>query len=284
VLPESPKVHLERSGSQRWLVVNDKVEKVWPQVLAFWQENGFEIKTENMQAGIIETEWNENRAKIPMDGLRKYIGKLIDSLYDSGERDMYHVRLERSKDGNSTEIYLSQYGKEEILTADKVNTKWQSRPNDPELEATMLQMLMAKLAGADVQAQAQIEVASSAGAASVRRLETLTNGSKVILLSQPFDRSWRTVGLALEHEGFLIEDKDRANGVYFVHVEEAAKDKGLLDKLAFWRKEDSVKPLRYQVTVHESKDGCEVAANNGSGESTPNSQRIIDSLYKALGK
>jgi len=284
VLPESKSVRLERNGTQRWLVVDGKAENVWPLIKAFWQENGFVIRTENPQAGIIETDWAENRSRIPVTGLRSILGKVFDGMYDSGERDMYRMRLERGKDGNSTEIYLTQYGKEEVLSADKSTSKWQSRPNDPELEASMLQMLMVKLGGTETQAKALMEPASAQGSATAPRLQTLANGSKIIVLSEPFDRSWRTVGLALEHEGFVVEDKDRANGIYFLHVEEATKEKSLLERMAFWRKEESLKPARYQVTVHEANAGCEVAVNNGNGESNANTQRIVDGLFKALGK
>ena len=288
VLPESRSVRLERNGAQHWLVVDDKAENIWPVIRAFWQENGFVIKTENAQAGVMETDWAENRAKIAKTGLRSVLGKVFDDMYDSGEKDMYRVRLERSKDGNSTEIYLIQYGKEEVLSSDKSTSKWQSRPNDPELETTMLQMLMIKLGGAEAQAQAKAQMEAPSAQKAViapAKLQTLTNGSKIILLSEPFDRSWRTVGIALEHEGFVVEDKDRAKGVYFLRVEEDAKEKGLLDKLAFWRDDaKSNKPVRYQVTVHESNAGCEVAAISASGESNSNTQRIIDTLYKALGK
>jgi len=289
VLPESRSVRMERNGAQRWLVVDDKAENVWPVVKAFWAENGIPIKTEDAQAGIIETDWAENRSKIPKDGLRSILGKVLDGMYDSGQRDMYRVRLERVKDGKSTEIYLTQYGKEEVLSADKTISKWQSRPNDAELEASMLQMLMNKLGGAEAKAQSEAEAAAApaaavAGSASTPRLQTLTNGSKVILLNEPFDRSWRRVGLALEHEGFVVEDKDRANGVYFLRVQEETKGKSFLDKLAFWRSEEAPKPTRYQVTVHESHDGCEVASSKGNSEEDATTQRIIDILFKALGK
>lgn len=75
VLPPVKNVRLERNDTQRWLVVNDTAENVWPVVKAFWQENGLAIKIENPQVGIIETDWAENRAKIPMDGFRKQIGR-----------------------------------------------------------------------------------------------------------------------------------------------------------------------------------------------------------------
>lgn len=284
VLPESRSVRLEHDGTQHWLVVNDKAENVWPVIKAFWQENGFVIKTDDPKAGIIETDWAENRANIPRSGLRSLLGKVVDGLYDSGTRDMYRVRLERGKDGNSTEIYLTQYGKEEVLSADKSTSNWESRPTDHDLEVTMLQKLMVKLGGAEAQVQAKADASSAPGMSVAPKLQTLSNGIRIIMLSEPFDRSWRAVGLALEHDGFAVEDKDRANGVYFLRVKTETKEKGWLDKLAFWRSEEKVKPVRYQVTVHEGSAGCEVAATNDSGESTADTQRIIDALYKYLGK
>ena len=286
VLPQQKNAHIERNGALRWLVVDDKAENLWPQIKAFWQENGFTIKTENMQAGVLETDWAENRAKIPQGGLRSLIGKVFDNLYSSGEQDMYRTRLERSKDGNSTEIYVSHYGKEEVLSADQSTTKWQSRPNDPGLEATMLQLLMAKLGGsADAAAPsaqgAAAEKASADSGVAAPKLQAQPKGGKTILLSEPFDKSWRQVGLALDRARFVVEDKDRANGVFFVRVNEPTKDKGLLSKLAFWRSAES-KPVRYQVTVRENSLGVEVAANSMEGENVAEVQRIIEELFKQL--
>jgi outer membrane protein assembly factor BamC len=283
VLPESGKMHLERSGTQHWLVVDSQAENIWPTIKAFWQENGFVIKTENAQAGIIETDWAENRAKIPKEGLRSVLGKVFDGMYDSGEKDMYRTRMERGKGGGSTEIYISHYGKEQVLSADKTTSKWQSRPNDPELEATMLQLLMAKLGGEETKAQ-DTPAQPAQEEAAAPKLQPQVNGSNIVLLAEPFDKSWRKVGLALERAGFMVEDKDREKGVYFLRVEETVGKKGFFAGLAFWRKAESAKPARYQVTVHEGDTGCEVAADNGNGESNPTTQRIIDGLYKALGK
>ena len=284
VLPVPKNMHLERNGQQHWLVVGDRAENVWPLIKAFWQDKGFIINTENPQAGIMETDWAENRAKIPKSGLRSVIGKVFDGLYDSGEKDMYRTRLERSKDGGSTEIYISHYGKEEVLDKYRNTSKWQSRPNDPELEITMLQMLMAKLdGGAEVQAKAQSTATEPAReTVAAPKLQTLANGHKIILLSEPFDKSWRKVGLALERAGIVVEDKDRAKSVYFVRVTETAKEKGWLDKMAFWRKEDNAKPVRYQVTILDDNENCIVATNDDKGESNPATQQIIEVLYQNL--
>lgn len=260
-----------RNGSQRWLLVNDQAENIWPVVKAFWQENGLTVKIDNPQAGIIETDWAENRAKIPMDGVRKVLGGVFDGIYSSGERDQYHTRLERSKDGNSTEIYIKHSGQQEVQDADKTSFKWLNREPDPELEATMLQMLMAKLSGAATPAG---QLPASAGPGQLPeqkqpavKLQVLADGSKSILLSEPFDKSWRKVTLALEQSGIALEDKDRSKGIFFLR---AAKN--------------ADKDAANQVNVRESAAGCEVTAGNGKDASTPDALRIIDTLYQYLVK
>jgi len=150
----------------------------------------------------------------------------------------------------------------------------------------MLQMLMAKLGGvAEAQAQgasAQNASAGSAPGTAAAKLQTLANGSKTILMVEPFDKSWRKVGLALERAGLMVEDKDRANGLYFLRVTESAKKQGVLDRLAFWRSADS--KARYQVAVREGSAGVEVSASNGEGASNQDAQRIIEALYDQLNK
>ncbi|MEO6422193.1 MAG: outer membrane protein assembly factor BamC, partial [Candidatus Nitrotoga sp.] len=175
VLPKVKKVHLERSGTQRWLVVESKVENIWPLVKEFWQEQGFIIKSDIPAAGLIETDWTEKNVKIQKNGLSKMLSKVFNTLHSSGEQDMYRTRLERSKDGGSSEIYISHRGMEEALDVDKNGYKWRPRPSDPELEASMLQLLMIKLGG-DTKNQAQEKSQEtlanlSLGAATIPKLQ-----------------------------------------------------------------------------------------------------------------
>ncbi len=274
VLPPVKNVQLEQNGTQRWLVVNDQAENVWPVVKSFWQENGLIIKIENPQAGIIETDWAENRAKIPMDGFRKFMS-VLDGMFSSGERDQYHTRLQRSKDGNSTEIYIVHYGMQEV--ADKNNTgyRWIARANDPELEATMLQLLMSKLGGGSgvLETTQKVSAVPVAEGVAAPKLNKLADGSQSILLSEPFDKSWRKVGLALEQSGIVLADKDRSKGIYYLS---AGKD-DVKNKVT----EEAV---RTQVNVRETSTGCEVTVNNGAGSSNADTQKIIDTLFKALGR
>lgn len=285
VLPEPKNVRMERNGVQRWLVVDDRAESVWPLVKSFWQEKGFAIKVDNPQAGILETDWAENRANIPKEGLRSVIGKVFDNLYDSGKRDMYRTRLERVKNGSSTEIHITHYGKEEFLDKDGVAPKWRSAPSDPEMEIAMLQMLMTKLGGAEEAQVAAKDAAAPAGeAADAPKLQELAGGGKAIFLNDSFDKSWRKVGLALERAGIPVEDRDRTSGVFFLRISEGAQEKNIFSKLAFWSKEEGGKPLRYQVTVQESGTGCQVIASYGKGEYNATTQRIIEALHNNIGK
>src|ERR1700712_390001 len=106
---------VERDGSQRWLVVKLAPEVLWPQVKEFWQDSGFLIASENQETGVMETDWAENRAKIPEGFLRNTLGKALDSFYSTGERDKFRTRLERGPDG-TTEVYISHRGAQEVLT------------------------------------------------------------------------------------------------------------------------------------------------------------------------
>ena len=63
-------IRLERQGQNRWLVVNQPPEQVYEKVRAFWSSVGFELVVDQPAAGLMETNWNENRAKLSEGGVR----------------------------------------------------------------------------------------------------------------------------------------------------------------------------------------------------------------------
>lgn len=303
VLPEIQNVQLERSGNQRWLAVTGKVEHIWPLVKEFWQEQGFNIKSDNPVAGIIETDWAERQANVQEKGLTKLIGKVFEQLHTSGEQDMYRTRLERSKDGSSIEIYISHRGMEEVQQEDKKGFQWRPRPNDPELEASMLQLLMIKLGGegkADVKADQKHKPSNLTGKSSslqgglnMPKLQKI-DGNDVITLNEPFDKSWRKVGLALDQAGIQVQDKDRDKGIYYINADNAGgvKEKNWFSRIMFWRNENgsnSVKNSeekvpRYRVMVRENNAGSEVGVRNQQDGKDQATQRIVEALYNQLVK
>ena len=280
VLPVIKGVSLERNATQRWLLVHDQAENVWPVVKDFLRETGLSINSENQAAGIIETNWVENRASIPQDGVRNIIGKVFDGLYSSGQRDQYSIRLERAKDGVSTEVYITHRGKEEVLDADRNTSKWQSRPKDPELEAEMLQRLMVKFGGTPVQAATAVSEGDAAPAGTASLLE-IFDGSQVIIINDAFDKSWRRVGLAIERAGLIVDDKDRTKGIYFLRTVKA--EKSWIDALEFW-KDDEDANLRYRVNVKDGGKSCEVSVTDQNGVVSDASKQRLEAIYKNINQ
>ncbi|RYF01314.1 MAG: outer membrane protein assembly factor BamC [Comamonadaceae bacterium] len=275
-------VRIERDGNQRWLVVDRPADQLWEPVRDFWLENGFIFTTEQSNLGILETDWAENRAKLPQDIVRSTIGKVFDSLYSTGERDKFRTRLERSANG-STEIFISHRGMIEVYTnTQKDSTVWQPRPVDPELETEFLRRLMVKLGVS--QEQAKAVAATPTAVVPMARMATVNN-VPVAQLDEGFDRAWRRVGLSLDRTGFTVEDRDRSQGVYFVRyvAPTEKKEQGFFSKILN-RSPDAVPPLKYRIVVRSEGEKSTVSVLNAAGapESSTNAERIVRVLTDDL--
>ncbi|MDR3393318.1 MAG: outer membrane protein assembly factor BamC [Sulfuriferula sp.] len=291
VLPTQDKVRLERAGSERWLVVDQSPDKVWPILKEFWQENGFILNVDQPTTGIMETEWAENRAKIPQDMIRKTLGKLLDGLYSTGERDKFRTRIERNnKNPNETEIYITHRGMIEVYDgSDSKHTVWQPRPADPSLEAEMLSRLMVRLGVEKARAEAMLAEKSSSDRV---KLNTTGNGNMTLTDNEPFDRAWRRVGLALDRISFTVVDRDRAKGIYFVRYvdpeqdNQSGKDTGFFSKLAFWKSSNKDNTEQYQVELSEnaSATGTDIRVLSAKGEAAQpeTANKIIKLLSEQL--
>jgi outer membrane protein assembly factor BamC len=294
VLPQVEGVRLERLGAERWLVVPEVPDKVWPVVREFWLERGFLIKQEAPEVGVMETDWAENRANVPQDFIRGLLGRFADSVYSTSLRDKFRTRLERTPDGNGTEIYISHRGMEEVYTISQNRsegqtgqTYWQPRPADPGLEAEFLRRLMVRLGASEERAKL-----AAATPATPNRAEIVksSDGTQALQVNEPFDRAWRRVGLALDRVGFTVEDRDRQNGVYFVRYadpesEMAQKnnEKGLFSRL-FGSSDSKVKTEQYRVQVKPVNEASTVNVLNkdGGAETNPTAQRILVLLHEQL--
>lgn len=295
VLPEVSGAHVERSGSQRWLVVQEPAENVWPVVRRFLQELGLTIKSEDKAAGVIETDWAENRAKIPQS-VRDVTGKALEKASLAGERDQYLMRLERSKDGAGTEVHITHRGMADLYSEDMTVSRWEMRPNEPELEAIMLQRLMVRFGVSERQAASAVaEAGTVAGASGVpaagvsepagtASLREVAEGNVIIVMNDPFDRSWRKVGLAIEGAGLVVEDKNREKGVYFLRPVKV--ERSWLDSLKFWK--SSVDTERqYRVNVKDGGATCEVSVTGQSGGDAAGNKvakQIIEAIYRHINQ
>jgi outer membrane protein assembly factor BamC len=275
-------VRIERAGTQRWLVISRPADKLWEPVKDFWLENGFLLVMDQANLGIMETDWAENRAKIPQDIIRSTIGKVFDSLYSTGERDKFRTRLERNATGG-TDIFISHRGMIEVYSStSKDQTMWQPRAADPELEAEFLRRLMVKLGISEVQSKALLAAGPGNNSAQIDTV----NGQPVVRLNDEFDRAWRRVGLALDRTNFTVEDRDRSKGIYFVRYVAPNADKvepGFFGKLFGSSKSESA-PQKFNISVLSQGATSTVSVHNadGSAAATADAQRIVKVLADDL--
>ncbi|MBA3696989.1 MAG: outer membrane protein assembly factor BamC [Methylotenera sp.] len=328
-------VKLVKAGAQQWLVVDAPAEKIWPVIRDFWVDQGFAVRVENPQTGVMETEWIESDA-IQKDtsgnSLNKF-DKWLDKLSGFADRKKFRTRLDRGEAPNTTEIYMTHHsvngapddGKNrvqtnigEIETGYKADAKStvELDARDAELDTELLRRLMVKLGIEEQRSKSII-----AQAAVVKRADVVkeADGSAKLLLNDPFDRAWRRVGLALDRIGFVIEDKDRSTGLFFVRyadvdiddtpkkkkglfetlkfwgdddkkdaaVAEPKKDKSMVEKLKFWGSDDKkVDPTKqYRIKVADGDSGNAVVTvidTEGNRVRTTTANRIVALIYEQL--
>jgi outer membrane protein assembly factor BamC len=240
----------------------------------------------------METDWAENRGKIPQDFIRSAIGGALDSIYDTGERDKYKTRLEAPKP-DETEIYITQKGALEKCVTDTTGsclyTIWTGRPNDPELEAVFLARLMERLGMTQEQAKAMVAVPLGPKAPKAKLIQE-ANNQALIELGSGFDRSWRDVGLALDRSNFTVEDRNRSAGVYYVryvNTKDVGDSKGFFSNLFSSKDDSKLKAKKYQVVVKstgENSANVYVQDADGKPENTPAGLQLLTLLTDQLAK
>lgn len=213
------KIEVRRAGDRRWLRIGASPEVLWPRLLKYWENQGFNVKREDQRLGIMVTEWRENRADIPQGFLRAAIVKAFGNVYSAPTRDQYRIRIERAAEKGVTEVFLTHRGVEEMVREDR--PYWQTRPSDPELEIEMLLRLMQDLGTARPDAEAAM---AQAKAEPVRARMIDGDAEPRIELDDGFADAWRRVGDALERAGFGIEDRTREAGRYFVRLQNPVAD------------------------------------------------------------
>jgi len=295
ILPNPDNVRLERAGSQRWLVVQASPEKIWPAIRDFWSELGFAVRVENPQTGVMETEWVDP-SNLTKDDKGNYLDKFqgwLDKLNTLQNRQKFRTRIDYGPDANTTEIYLSHRsvsdvqddGKERVLTSAgviengyRLRTKSDEVRSDAEdIDAELLRRLMVRLGVEEQKSRAIVASVNNELRASINKE---TDGTLNLAVNDQFDRAWRRVGLALDRVGFVVEDRDRSKGLYYVRYTDVdidlgpTKKKGLLDSLKFWGDDEDAKK--------RTKDTAPTASSNPDIDATPASKKNDSGMVDKL--
>lgn len=286
VMPSNPNAELQRDGNQRWLLVKQPPEVAWPTIVQFWKDQGFQLTLEDARAGILETEWAEDRSQMADDAVRRVLSKTFDRMFSSGQKDRYRTRLERRPDGK-TEVFVSHQRKvEEFADENKTDVRWFRRPADPEAEAFMLSQLLQKFGVPAAEAKQQTEKNAETGKnkpgmASGDAAPPLSASSIEIMDS--FDRTWRRVGLGLDRNGFTVTDRDRSHGLYFIRYADpdTIRSNGIFGAL-FGDKDTRAE--EYQLEIVESTGKCTIRIldKDGKPSNSDTAKRILGLLKEQL--
>lgn len=291
LLPRHESMRIERAGTQRWLVLPGAPEKVWPLVKQFVEARGLKIALESVETGIVETDWAERNLGVTQGGIRGVLSRALGTIYDTGERDKYRFRLERGLDADTTEVFLSYRGAEEVYVAEgQTDTRWQPRPPDPEREAEMLLRLMAFIGLEEKKAQILLAGAPAAEGGRARIVEL--EGVLQLEVDERFDRSWRRVGLVLDRNGFTVEDRDRKAGEYFVKYDDPVADKkraqsSFWASLAFWRDKPTLEAIDSSLRIlvkgaGEDTTRVQILSKEGAPLGNAGARRILDLMVTEL--
>lgn len=299
IVPLTVRAKVMKEGTDRWLRVNAAPEQLWSVVQDFWPSVGLVVREQNPKTGYMETEWAENKAKLPQDIIRRTIGKVIDFAYSTGEQDQYRTRMERNADG-TTDIYISHRSMVEVVTgADKESTVWQPGPTDPTMEAEMLQRLALRIdaefnpnASAEAEAEAQKELAQQFKVEPVATRARIENGADgkaaAVVLTDNFDQAWRRMGLVLDRMGFEQVDRDRTAGWFLVRYLDPAYEAAQKEKRGFFTNlfsSDAVIDAP-NYRIHLSGEGAEtrvtVQGPDGGEDATGVAPNILGLLAEQL--
>lgn len=287
VLPVTQMATVENDGTTRFVHVKAAPDKVWPLLQDFWAKVGLAVKQQNAKTGTIQTEWAENKANLPHDIIRKTVGTLLDVVYDTGTRDQYRARMERT-DNDETNIYVTHRQMVEVLKGrQEDSTIWQPGPSDPELEAVMLTRLAQELElefnpQAKPVEQQQLDAMAAVKYTPKSEIESDAQGvAQAVRIDEPFDRAWRRVGVALDRAGFEVTDTDRSRGLFMVRYLDPDYEKQKISEQGFFSNlfgsTKAVEPVDYQIRL--MPDGEQTRVNvlgqDGRADQTGVAPRIV---------
>ncbi|HEY5762552.1 MAG TPA: outer membrane protein assembly factor BamC [Rhodocyclaceae bacterium] len=290
--PESsPTVRIERAGTQRWLVVQAPPEQVWAQLKEFWQSQQIPLELELPAVGVMETKWVEERAKFSAGAIRDMLSRVMDVFYSNPERNKFRTRIEKGIEPGTTEVYISHRQMFEMFVDEgQSSTRWQPQPAQPGIEAEMLRRFVV-FTGVGEKAARELIVAQSAPTPDRSRLVE-REGRAALEMDERFDRAWRRTGLSLDRIGFTVEDRNRAEGVFFVRYldSDAAalreSKKGFFSWLAFWQDDEEEKiQTEFRVVVMGENDRSYVTVRprkDGDPEDLPTGRKILTLLNEQL--
>ena len=215
---------LSGEGKNRHLIVPNDLATTWQRVLTFWQQKGLGIKRQEMRIGLMDT-------------------------YPEQDGYAYRVRIEKGDVLTRTNVYIKGANSNKVMA------------QKDEIVLRQLAEFLGRLHQAD-KAQYQKQAQTNKKQTSqkiVPKLVEESNGYHFVHVDRDFFDVWQRVGRVLDSKGFVVEDRDRSQGVYLIKYvdpeQEEIEETGILDKLMFWKDDAEVTPeVFYHIKLISEAD------------------------------
>jgi len=273
---------VKKSGNRRWLIVDKAPDLVWDLSKQFLKEKGFVIKKSNRKIGIMETDFLENKPKVPaksMGLIRSFFESQIDNVsYTLPVVDSYKILLEPIDSGTKTQVNLSIFSMAEVISGSGKNetTFWQASEKNFALETEMLYSLMVYLGGESASARKKLLEAREEGKVSVELKDGFNGYAKLVFKLNLLD-TWDNMSWAITESNLELEDKDLKERAFYIKTART-DDKGIMSKLFG---EDAIFKT-YQIQLKSINESITEVYFNDVAEL--NEKETKDFSYEFLGK
>ncbi|WP_211825703.1 outer membrane protein assembly factor BamC [Kistimonas asteriae] len=283
---------VQRSGDQRWLLAEKSPEKIWPQLVRFWDVSNIPLSTSDAKQGVMETQWIVMRDETSKDLVRRLFGRVVGMDSTEPQEDRFRLTVRQGVRAGTSEIRL-QHANRALGSEDKA--VWRDGESESgkntSLEAGLLnEMLVFLVQNADDQSVSLVAQNLSIGDQSALIYDG--NGNPVLKISQPFARSWQAVSVALSEAKISVTDQNRSAGIFYIELGEHKADKddqkgffgGLFGGSADDSEDEETPKTAYRVRISPLGDEVQVTLEKDLNTLPPVdvSEKVLQSIKSHL--
>ena len=202
----------------RHLIAERAPDKVWSQLVRFWEANDISLAAQHPSSGVMETDWVQINGTSNPGLMRRMVGRVIDLENAQDNQEKFLVRVSQGVRAGTSDVQLlhARRATDADLTA-PVNWNTITDSASDSLENGMLNEMLVFM----VQHHEEQSVSLSAKDLGVGDQSSLIrdgNGNPVLKIDKDFARSWQAVEVALNSSGIKVQDKNRSAGLIFINL------------------------------------------------------------------
>lgn len=285
-LTPTPELQILRDEQLRWISAQGNPDVWWNTLKEFWQTQNLPLLRDDPVIGIMETEWAENRAGLPLTGTQNLLGRLVGTLYDAGTRDQYRLRIDSAN--GYTEIFLTHRGAIERPGSGDQGWRWAMTEGNRELEAEMLNRLFVFLSTGESSIHSRpIEESDFERTGQVDLIDR--DGIQQLRLQGDPNALWRRLGIGLDRAGLLVDEQNRSqNFILVTYRPELAEDQRDTNNSFFTRilgsRRDRREGQQYtiQISIENRELLIEIRDSDGSPLSSRDARFFLEKIQPQL--